>query len=152
MIKLVRIAEGINTTLGQLYINNLFQCYVLEDKIREKKIPGETAIPAGAYELSLNRLAAMNANYQGKYSTMHRGMVEIKGIPNFSLVFFHIGNYHMDTSGCLLTGSYYQLIDGDYRVLHSADAYKRVYPLLADAAAAGKKLMISRFDNVIISR
>ncbi|MFD2960165.1 MULTISPECIES: DUF5675 family protein [Olivibacter] len=147
MIKLIRIAEGINTTLGQLYINNLFQCYILEDKIRDKKIPGETAIPAGTYQLGLNKLAGMNAKYQSRYSSMHKGMVEIRGIPNFSLVFFHIGNYHTDTRGCPLTGSYYQLIDGDYRVLHSADAYRRVYPLLAKAAAAGSSLIISQCDH-----
>ncbi|MFC6102868.1 DUF5675 family protein [Olivibacter domesticus] len=142
MIKLLRIAEGTNTTLGQLYINNLFQCYILEDKIRNEKIPGETAIPAGEYKLGLNKTAGMNAKYQSRYSHMHQGMVEIRGIPNFTLVFFHIGNYHTDTRGCLLTGSYYQLINNDYRVLHSADAYKRVYFLLAHAAAAGANLVV----------
>lgn len=134
MIKLLRIAEGLNTTLGQLYINGLFACYILEDKIRDEKIPGITAIPEGEYPLGLNGTAGMNAAYHNRYSHMHRGMVELRAIPNFSLIFFHIGNYHTDTSGCLLTGSYYQLIDGDYRVLHSAAAYKRVYPLLAKAA------------------
>jgi hypothetical protein len=143
MIKLLRIAEGTNTTLGQLYINNFFQCYILEDKIREHKIPGETAIPAGQYQLGLNKTAGMNAKYKSRYNDMHQGMIEIKGIPNFTLVFFHIGNYHTDTRGCLLTGSYYQLINDDYRVLHSADAYKRVYPLLAEAARAGLDLIIS---------
>jgi len=142
MIKLVRIAEGVNTTLGQLYIDNIFQCYILEDIIREAKIPGETAIPAGTYRLGLNTFAGMNAKYHSRYSHMHRGMVEVKGIPNFNLVFFHIGNYHTDTSGCLLTGSYYQLMDGDYRVLHSADAYKRVYPLLVEAAEQDQSLLV----------
>jgi len=142
MIKLLRIAEGTNTTLGQLYINNLFQCYILEDKIREHKIPGETAIPAGQYQLGLNSTAGMNAKYKSRYNQMHQGMVEIRGIPNFTLVFFHIGNYHTDTRGCLLTGSYYQLINDDYRVLHSADAYKRVYPLLAHAVEEGRSLVI----------
>jgi len=143
MIKLLRVAEGTNTTLGQLYINNIFQCYILEDKIREHKIPGETAIPAGQYQLGLNKTAGMNTKYKSRYNQMHQGMVEIRGIPNFTLVFFHIGNYSTDTRGCLLTGSYYQLISGDYRVLHSADAYKRVYPLLVEAAAAGSTLVIA---------
>jgi hypothetical protein len=143
MIKLLRIAEGTNTTLGQLYINNLFQCYILEDKIRDEKVPGETAIPAGQYQLGLNSTDGMNAKYKSRYNQMHQGMVEIRGIPNFTLVFFHIGNYHTDTRGCLLTGSYYQLVNDDYRVLHSADAYKRVYPFLAEAASAGLDLIIS---------
>ncbi|GAA4778390.1 hypothetical protein GCM10023231_01180 [Olivibacter ginsenosidimutans] len=143
MIKLLRIAEGINTTLGHLYINGLFACYILEDKIRTEKIPGMTAIPEGTYTLGLNGIAAMNARYHSYYPQVHRGMVEVQGIPHFDLVFFHIGNYHTDTRGCLLTGSYYQLIDGDYRVLHSAAAYKRVYPLLAVAAEEGCALQVA---------
>ncbi|MFC6101204.1 DUF5675 family protein [Olivibacter domesticus] len=146
MIKLLRIAEGAHTTLGQLYINDLFQCYILEDKIREQKIPGETAIPAGNYPLVLNKTAGMNSKYSVRYASIHKGMVEIKGIPEFTLVFFHIGNYHTDTRGCLLTGSYYQLVNGDYRVLHSADAYKRVYPLLVQAAEEGRRLMVETLN------
>ncbi|GAA4777941.1 hypothetical protein GCM10023231_00470 [Olivibacter ginsenosidimutans] len=142
MIKLLRIAEGLNTTLGQLYINGLFACYILEDQVRDEKIPGMTAIPQGEYPLCLNGTASMNNRYRSRYNLMHRGMVEIRGIPNFNLVFFHVGNYHTDTSGCLLTGSYYQFIDGDYRVLHSAAAYKRVYPLLATAAEEGRMLSV----------
>lgn len=142
MIKLLRIAEGMNTTLGQLYINGIFQCYILEDKIRKEKIPGQTAIPAGQYPLALNGTAGMNVRYHSHYPQMHRGMVEVRGIPHYSLVFFHIGNYHTDTRGCLLTGSYYQLLDGDYRILHSAAAYKRVYPLLAKAAEEGMELRV----------
>jgi len=56
-------------------------------------------------------------------------------------VFFHIGNYHTDTRGCLLTGSYYQLINDDYRVLHSADAYKRVYAALLSQLEKGNDSM-----------
>jgi hypothetical protein len=147
MIKLLRIAEGTNTTLGQLYLDELFICYILEDKVRTEKIPGETAIPAGTYQLGLNKTAGMNAKYKSRYPHMHQGMVEIRGIPNFTLVFFHIGNYHTDTRGCLLTGSYYQLIKDDYRVLHSADAYKKVYPLLVHAAEKGRSLIVESLNS-----
>jgi hypothetical protein len=141
MIKLLRIAEGEHTTLGQLYINNLFQCYILEDKIREHKIPGETAIPAGTYRLALNRMAGMNTSYHNRYVALHRGMIEITGVPNFNLVFIHIGNYHSDTRGCPLTGSYYQLVKGDYRVLHSASAYKKAYMALVSQLEQGNELI-----------
>ncbi|MFC3197619.1 DUF5675 family protein [Parapedobacter deserti] len=129
-IKIIRVAQAKHSTLGHLYINGLFCCYILEDAVRDRKIPGQTAIPAGEYTLGLNATARMNRSYSSRYAAMHRGMVEVRGIPNFSLVFFHVGNYHTDTAGCLLTGSYWQLLDGDYRVLHSAAAYKHAYPLL----------------------
>lgn len=143
-LKLIRVAAGKNSTLGHLYIGDLFGCYILEDTVRTHKIPGITAIPTGEYTLGLNTTAGMNAHYGNRYASMHRGMVEVRGIPNFSLVFFHIGNYHTDTAGCLLAGSYWQLIDGDYRVLHSAHAYKRVYPLLVEEINEGNERLVIR--------
>ncbi|MFB2118553.1 DUF5675 family protein [Parapedobacter sp. 2B3] len=141
-IKLIRVAKGEHTTLGHLYINGLFCCYVLEDTVRDHKIPGQTAIPAGEYTLGFNTTANMNTRYRSNYASVHRGMVEVRGIPNFSLVFFHIGNYYTQTEGCLLTGSYWQLIDGDYRVLHSAAAYKYAYPMLVEQIEQGHDKLV----------
>lgn len=52
--KIIRVAQGKESTLSQLYINGIFQCYLLEDKIREVKIASQTAIPKGAFSLKLN--------------------------------------------------------------------------------------------------
>ena len=142
-IKVVRMAEGKHSTLGHLYIGGVFCCYTLEDRVREEKIPGRTAIPAGDYTLALNVWGGMNGRYQNLFSTMHRGMIEVKGIPNFSLVYFHLGNTHADTSGCLLVGNHYQFHQGDYRLLHSTAAYKRVYPqLLAELDRGNNGIII----------
>ncbi len=136
-IRIVRVAEGKNSTLSHLYISGVFACYLLEDSIRAVKIPGRTCIPEGEYRLRLNTWAGMNTKYATRHPRVHRGMVEITGIPNFSLVFFHVGNFHTDTAGCPLTGSYWRLMNGDYQVLHSADAYKQVYPLLVEQIGRG---------------
>ena len=76
-IKLVRVAEGKNSTLSHLYIDGLFQCYLLEDRIREEKIQGLTCIPEGEYGLSLNHWSGMNARYAKRYAGLHEGMVEM---------------------------------------------------------------------------
>ncbi|MFC3198240.1 DUF5675 family protein [Parapedobacter deserti] len=136
-IKIIRVAQGKNSTLSHLYIGSLFHCYLLEDSIRKEKIQGLTCIPEGEYRLRLNPWAGMNAKYGVKYPKVHRGMLEITGIPNFDLVFIHIGNYHTQTAGCPLTGSYWQRLDGDYQVMHSAAAYKFVYPLLVGEMEKG---------------
>lgn len=136
-IQIVRVAQGKNTTLSHLYIGGFFACYLLEDAIRPEKVPGVTCIPEGEYGLSFNVCAGMNARYVRNYPKWHEGMIEITEIPNYQLVFIHIGNYHTDTAGCPLTGSYWQLIDDDYRVLHSAAAYKYVYPLLVKEIEQG---------------
>lgn len=135
--RIVRVARGKQSTLSHLYINGHFCCYLLEDALREEKIAGKTAIPAGTYRLRLNPLAGMNVRYRGRYPKLHRGMVELAGIPDFSLVFIHIGNTHLDTAGCPLTGSYWQLVDGDYRVIHSAAAYKLAYAALVQQIDRG---------------
>ena len=137
MTKIVRVAEGKKSTLSHLYINDIFCCFLLEDKLREVKIPGETAIPEGTYQLKLNNNAGMNRSYRQRFANMHQGMVEIDGIPNFDLVFIHIGNYLTDTSGCPLTGHYWTMANGDYMVNQSALAYKLVYPKLLSQIRAG---------------
>lgn len=134
----MRMKQGKQSTLSHLYLEGVFVCYILEDAIRDVKIKGTTCIPEGTYQLGLNKMAGMNARYRQLHGDMHKGMVEVKGIPNFSLVFIHIGNYHQDTEGCLLTGSYYQLFEGDYRVLHSAKAYKELYPLIVEKLQFGE--------------
>ncbi len=141
MIRIVRVAQGKNSTLSHLYISSLFCCYLLEDSVRAGKIAGVTCIPEGAYRLRLNPWAGMNAKYAPRYPKLHRGMIEITGIPDFSLVFIHIGNTHLDTAGCPLTGSYWQLLDGDYRVLHSAAAYKQAYASLLAELDGGNTLV-----------
>jgi hypothetical protein len=44
-------------TLGDLSMDGDHVCFTLEDVVREVKIPGETAIPAGTYEVIITRSA-----------------------------------------------------------------------------------------------
>lgn len=147
-IKIIRVAEGKNSTLSHLYIGGLFCCYLLEDTVRDHKVPGETAIPPGNYGLSLNHWAGMNTRYAKRYPAFHEGMVEIIEIPNYRLVFFHTGNDHTDTRGCPLTGSYWELVNGDYRVMGSRPAYEFVYPkLVAEIKKGNDRLEVLRLTT-----
>ncbi len=139
---MVRVAEGKHSTLSHLYVGGLFCCYLLEDRIREEKIAGQTAIPPGDYGLSLNHWAGMHGRYAKRFPKMHEGMVEIHEIPNYQLVFFHTGNDHTHTKGCPLTGSYWVRVDGDYEVRGSSLAYAFVYPLLVEQIGKGNDRII----------
>ena len=132
--KIIRIAKGKKSTLSQLYINGIFQCYLLEDKIRETKIPSETAIPNGNFKLKLNTYGAMNVKYKSAFGKLHQGMIEISNLPNFSSVYIHSGNTIVKTAGCPLCGFGFQFINGDYQVLQSVLAYKMIYPKLVTLA------------------
>ena len=83
-----------DTTLGELFINNQFFCYTLEDKIRDVKIKHETCIPAGTYEVIMN--------YSDRFK---RPLPLLLNVPNFVGIRIHAGNSKLDTSGCLLLGS-----------------------------------------------
>jgi len=128
--KIIRVAQGKQSTLSQLYINGIFQCYLLEDKIREIKIASQTAIPTGIYELKLNTYGAKNVAYKKAFGKLHQGMIEIFGLPNFSFVYIHTGNTIKETAGCPLCGFGFQFVDGDYQVSQSIAAYKVIYPKL----------------------
>lgn len=125
-----RIRQGNNSTLSEIFVDNMLICYGLEDAVRELKIKSETAIPAGHYPLILNTYGAMNARYKRKFPVLHQGMIEIKEIPNYSYVYIHIGNNFGDTAGCLLVGESWELIEGDYELRRSKKAYLTLYQKL----------------------
>ena len=141
--KIIRVAQGKESTLSQLYINGTFQCYLLEDKIREVKIPSQTAIPKGVYSLKLNIIGAKNVDYKKAFGKLHQGMIEISGLPNFSFVYIHTGNTIKETAGCPLCGFGFQFLDGNYQVSQSVAAYKMIYPkLVALAKEPNNKIVI----------
>ena len=141
--KIIRVAQGKESTLSQLYIEGIFQCYLLEDKIRETKIVSQTAIPSGTFSFRLNTWGGKNAVYKKAMGKLHEGMIEITGIPNFSFVYIHTGNTIKETAGCPLCGFGFQFVDGNYQVSQSVAAYKMIYPkLLALAKVENNKITI----------
>ena len=88
-------------TIGALSIDGASFCDTLEDALREKvgvpvkewKIPGETAIPAGVYKLSVGNSPRFGLN-----------TLMVQQVPGFSEIRIHGGNRAVDTHGCLLVG------------------------------------------------
>jgi hypothetical protein len=91
---LKRITKTNNSTIGELYINGVFQCYTLEDKEREVKIKNETAIPKGTYKVIINRSNRFKID-----------LPLLLNVPNFEGVRIHSGNSNHDTEGCILVGT-----------------------------------------------
>ena len=80
-------------TAGSLFIDDVWFCYTLEDKVRDKKIYGETAIPYGTYDV----IVTMSARFK-------KMLPLLLNVPNFTGVRIHSGNTKENTEGCILVG------------------------------------------------
>lgn len=91
-------------TIGVLYINGDRFCEILEDPVRDKKMKGKTAIPAGTYVVDMETVSPRFKNrawakpYDGK-------IPRLLDVPGFEGVLIHPGNTAADTEGCLLPGN-----------------------------------------------
>lgn len=92
-ILLRRIWYSDQSTTGCLYLDNIFECFTLEDVVREEKVMGQTAIPAGKYRV------VIDDSWRFK-----RPMPHILDVPNFTGIRIHPGNTAYDTAGCILVG------------------------------------------------
>jgi hypothetical protein len=121
---LLDVTDGIN-----------FLAYTLEDEYRKKKRSKETRIPAGTYEIKLRNEGGFNQRYSKKYSRIHRGMLHIIDVPGFEYILIHVGNSDEHTAGCLLVGDSQEnnQVNKNGFIGSSGNAYKRIYPLIADA-------------------
>ena len=92
-ITLKRIFKGLDYTIGHLYIDGKYFADTLEDAVRDEKIKGKTAIPAGKYLILMT--------YSPRFKKIMPLLVDV---PNFDGVRIHSGNTASDTEGCILVG------------------------------------------------
>ena len=145
-LEVVRYFTSNDFTLGMLLDvteGRKFLCYTLEDEHREEKVMHETRIPAGTYKITLRTTGGFHSRYLKKYGSMHKGMLWVRDVPGFEYILIHTGNTDEHTSGCLLVGN-----SSDYKgfIGSSVDAYKRVYPDIAEALEKGEDVEITYTD------
>ncbi len=102
MLELKRDTFTEKSTIGTLVLDDEFLCDTLEDPVREgsdgildqgEKIPGETAIPRGTYQVIIN----ISTRFK-------REMPLLLHVPFFTGVRIHNGNTAAHTDGCILVG------------------------------------------------
>ena len=101
-LDLKRIFFTDKCTVGELRVDGVFICHILEDTDRgltagskpsDKKY-GETAIPIGTYEIIFN------------YSDSFKKILPLLlNVPLYMGIRIHSGNSAVDTKGCLLPGT-----------------------------------------------
>ncbi len=124
-----------NATLGELYIDGEYFCYTLEDKVRDEKIKGITAIPYGSYKVVIDW-----SNRFGKR------MPHILNVLNFEGVRIHAGNTDKDTEGCILVG----FTKGEATIGRSKDAYEQLFTALEASFNRNEAITLDILKEVIV--
>ena len=130
-------------TIGRLSVDGELWCNTLEDKdrglhsgmavntIKTMKVPGQTAIPRGQYEITLMATVTFRDRaWAKKYGGLVPVLRKVKG---FDGILIHPGNTPADTRGCILPGlntkvgqvtsstqCYYRLMDEVFMPAHVA--------------------------------
>ena len=119
-------------TIGRLLVDGKYFCDTLEDCVRdlscEPKIPGQTAIPEGRYEVVVNRSPRFG-----------RDLPRLLNVPGFTGILIHRGNTAADTAGCILVGENRQ----PGRVVNSTPYELRLTALLQEVQKRGEKIFIT---------
>jgi hypothetical protein len=104
-LELTRTIRTGRSTIGELTIDGVFECFVLEDKDRglmqsmpvsellAKKIKTRTAIPSGRYEIVIS--------FSNRFQKM---LPLLLNVPAYEGIRIHPGNTDAHTEGCLLPG------------------------------------------------
>jgi hypothetical protein len=136
-LRIVRELSTDESTPGTLFVDGNFECFTLEDLVREVpglqvaawKVESRTAIPVGNYEVTID------------FSTRFgKQMPHILEVPGFEGIRIHSGNTSADTEGCILLG---QARNGPDEVINSKAAFSAFFPKLQDAIRNGEQVTIT---------
>jgi len=104
-LELTRSVKTNKSTIGELTVNGVFECFILEDKDRGlrkdmpiselivMKVKTRTAIPTGRYEIVVS--------FSDKFQKMLPLLLDV---PAFAGIRIHPGNTDANTEACLLPG------------------------------------------------
>ena len=152
LLELKRLHDDGETTIGALYIDGVFNCFIVEDQEQTKKVWGEMRIPNGTFDVSLRAEGGFHQRYKKKFGQKN-GLLCVHNAPNwkiivddivFQYVLIHIGNTDDDTAGCLLPNE--TINSSTMRGAGSTNAYKRLYPIVEKALLNGEKVKIKISD------
>ena len=149
-LKLIRRYKKDTYTIGQLLVDGAFFCNTLEDKdrgltqdmplpvIKAAKVYGETAIPAGVYDIDMETRSPKYAGVEW-YRKLNGGyMPTICEVPGYTRVLIHPGNTPLDTMGCVLVGQ--NKVKG--QLVNSRATFAKLYKLMKDAHDRGEDITL----------
>jgi hypothetical protein len=129
-MRLERVQLDPDVTIGHLTIDGGdWTCWTCEDVVRDgPKVPGQTAIPFGNYNVRLTWSPHFNRN-----------LPLLLNVPGFEGVRIHPGNTAADTEGCILVG-----LDREPKgVGRSRMAFDTLFGMISTAASKGEAINLT---------
>lgn len=139
-LKLIRDVKTKQSTTGKLYVNDKFECFMLEDRdrglksdmpleqIMKIKIKHETCIPSGRYQVIID--------FSNRFQKL---MPLVCKVPGYEGIRIHPGNYASNTSGCLLPGTARTADEVHY----SRMAFDKLYQKIKEALDKKERVWIT---------
>lgn len=140
-LTLKRINKANDYTEGKLYIDGEYICDTLEDcdrgltedmeltDIIARKVYGETAIPVGTYQITLD-VVSPKFKDRGWARFCDGKLPRLMDVPGFEGVLIHVGNDPVkDSLGCILVGTK----NKDGYIINSTATFRKVYEKLQEA-------------------
>lgn len=137
--------------ISHMKVDGQYVCDVIEDKdrgltqdmpleeIKRKKIPAQTAIPRGRYQVVLN-IRSPRFSQKDYYKNYCGGFLpRLLKVPGFDGVLMHRGVDQESSAGCLILGK--NKVVG--KVSESKECFEKVYGLMKDAVNRGEKIWIT---------
>ena len=151
-IKVERKWPKATYTIGRFYIDGVYYCNTLEDRdrglkqtdrlsfIQSRKEAGETAIPKGKYNVTMNVTSPKYAAVAWYYNFCRGKMPRLQAVPGFDGILIHPGgsNGPLDTRGCILVGKNTKV----GKLTDSKACFQEVYKLMKAAADKGEEITI----------
>jgi len=136
-------------TVSELSVNGSFFGFILEDGYRETKVPGETRIAGGRYQIRPRFEGKFFSNYKKRFG--HEFALHLQDVPNFTFILIHIGNGPQDSRGCLLVGRSWGYTGNAHYIKESTLAYTELYKLIDDAFTRGEEVWIEIDRTPVLS-
>ena len=137
-------------TIGRLYVDGVYFCNTLEDRdrglrqidplgvIQSRKVYGETAIPVGTYEVSVDITSPKYSAVAWYWKLCQGKMPRILNVKAFDGILMHPGANALDTKGCVLVGKNTKV----GQLTESKATFEKLYKLMKAAHDKGEKIIL----------
>ena len=149
-----RIALKDDYTIGKMYVDGVYLCDTLEDKVRdynkdgdlkdanEQKVYGKTAIPYGRYEVTLDVVSPKFSKYDFYKDVCGGKLPRLLNVKHFEGILIHVADGYKGAdllAGCIGVG--YNLIKGG--LLNGKEVFTKLYRKLKKADHNNENIWIT---------